>query len=284
MANDGKDEGSFQQEVEETQLAANRPQINSQLRVQAAMNTPTRALSLTEDSNHYLGTSMFSPFAMRQPASVVSSATPHAPSYTVPMSLAEVEQQALVKNALKDFTTTAVSSHRAGKKDIEALAYSSIGIIHDNLGNFKAAISSYQQYLQLSIEIGDVSGQRKALNFLGVDNCLIAQKLLEDNANALDEAARKHLHAAVSYHVRHSEIADEAGKFVAYNNLGVCHDLLTDLVESGKSHQNALRIAITLQSVHGQSVSVGNLGSLALKKQDLVMARTCFDQVASLHQ
>lgn len=261
--------------VEETQLALSRPQISQQLRVQGASGTPARAPDPSDDFNSFLGSTVFFPSAIVNEDAKVD---------LLPHSLSQVEQLAGVKNSMKDFSTMAFSSHRAGKKDMEALAYSSLGIIHDNLGDFHLAINSYQQYLQISVEMGDIAGQLKALNFLGVDHCLLARSSLEEGIESGSEYVSRHLHASASYHSRHLELADDGGKFVAHNNLGICYDLLDNIIESAKHHQNALRIAIQLQSLHGQSVAVGNLGLLAMRKKDLQTARTCFEQHLQLTQ
>lgn len=268
------DEPTLAEGADDTQLAESRPRINSQLRVLAASNTPHRLMG--EEAEELLKNTLFSPTAMRNLATSTNF------TKALPMSLVNVEQQAAVKNSLKDYSTMALSSNRAGKKDIEALAYASMGIIHDNLSNFKLAINSYQQYLSLSTEIGDVLGQRKALNFLGVDHYLQALALINKNGDA--EKIKKHLQASISYHARHLDIADDGGRFVAYNNLGLCHDANSDLIEAAKHHQSALRLAIKMQSLHGQSVSVGNLGLLALKKSDFSTAKTCFEQHMQLTQ
>jgi hypothetical protein len=53
-----------------------------------------------------------------------------------------------------------------------------------------------------------------------------------------------------------------------------------EVVVSAQHHQNALRIAIKMQTMYGQAIAVGNLGALALKKEDIGTSRTCFEQVS----
>lgn len=57
-----------------------------------------------------------------------------------------------------------------------------------------------------------------------------------------------------------------------------------DLVQSGKHHQDALRIAIRMQTLYGQSISVGNLGLVSFKRKDYNTAITCFQQHIQLVQ
>jgi hypothetical protein len=90
------------------------------------------------------------------------------------------------------------------------------------------------------------------------------------------------LRKALEHHERHLSVADQGGKFVAHTNIGLCHGILGDTAASGHHHQEALRIAIKMQTLYGQSISVGNLGLLALSKGDYQTSRTCLEQVKCL--
>jgi tetratricopeptide (TPR) repeat protein len=86
---------------------------------------------------------------------------------------------------------------------------------------------------------------------------------------------------AVTYHSKHLEIGPDAGgRFVANTNLGLCYGMLGDIIKAAHHHQDALRTAIKMQTLYGQSIAVGNLGQLALLKGDFNTARTCFEQVS----
>ncbi|RHY31983.1 hypothetical protein DYB32_002964 [Aphanomyces invadans] len=54
--------------------------------------------------------------------------------------------------------------------------------------------------------------------------------------------------------------------------------------EAAKHHQEALRVAIRLNSAYGQSLAVGNLGLLASRQGDLPTATACMDQHLQLIQ
>lgn len=92
---------------------------------------------------------------------------------------------------------------------------------------------------------------------------------------------------AITYHEQHLNISDSGGQFVAHINLGLCYGVKGDYATAAKHNQSALRIAIRMQTLYGQSISVGNLGMLATLKKDYKTARTCFEQhlqlVQSLH-
>ncbi len=93
------------------------------------------------------------------------------------------------------------------------------------------------------------------------------------------ETNKEWLQQAILYHQRHLDISDQGGKFVANTNLGLCYGILGDFNLSGQHHQEALRTAIKMQTLYGQSISVGNLGLLALSKSDYNTSRMCLEQV-----
>ena len=67
---------------------------------------------------------------------------------------------------------------------------------------------------------------------------------------------------AINYHMKHKEIADVAGKFLAHINLGIIYNAVGEFEKSSINHQFALRYAIQMSSVAGQSVAIGNLGKV----------------------
>jgi len=100
----------------------------------------------------------------------------------------------------------------------------------------------------------------------------------------LTEEQRVYIDAASKYHSKHLESSDDGGKFVANCNLGICAGLLGDYAAAATHHQDALRIAIRMQSFAGQSVAVGNLGLLSIKQSDYATAKACLQQHLQLTQ
>ena len=92
------------------------------------------------------------------------------------------------------------------------------------------------------------------------------------------------LNRAIQYHQTHFDVTDEGGQFVAATNLGLCYGLLGDFGVATAQHQEALRVAIRLQSFSGQSIAVGNLGLLAMRRDNLVTAKACMEQHLQLVQ
>ncbi len=282
-----------------------------------------------------------------------------------------LKYDANLKNLLNDYQLLSVSSKRANKKDVEAMAYASLGVLYDNQEDYYTAINYYQQYLQLCEELQDIIGISSAYNCIGLNYMLLVNPLMEksdilknylfslnerhsmdaihelgetnqltlspsklksatnpnnnnnaslglsiNTANTLtstmnsqlsrlkenkDENSNKsnnsidanqekyrlmvkRIHKAIQAHQKHLDICpDLGGKFIANINLGICYHWMNHLQQSAFHFQDALRIAIKMQTLFGQSIAVGNLGLLALYKKDYHTSRTCFEQVCWIY-
>jgi tetratricopeptide (TPR) repeat protein len=279
-------------ETMSTQLADSRPQFDVALRVAIPINAPARSLKLSRDA--LIRNNAFSP------ASYVVTRQLMAASNTGELGNMEriltsnetaalnLDSDSSVKTLIKDYTMVAASSRRAGKKDVEASAYVSLGVIYDNQGKLHEGIEYYLKYLSICEEINDDLGCACACNCLGVNYMLLASPATDVSILAgikKNPAGFENLNKANFYHAKHLEIGpDGGGHFVAHSNLGLCHGMRGDIVQSAQHHQDALRIAIKMQTLYGQAIAVGNLGALALQKEDLATSRTCFEQHLQLVQ
>ena len=72
--------------------------------------------------------------------------------------------------------------------------------------------------------IGDVHGEALAYNCVGVDY----MKLGEIDPIFFNDA--------IQYHMKHKEIADVAGKFLAHINLGIIYNMVGDYEKSSINH------------------------------------------------
>jgi len=140
------------------------------------------------------------------------------------MSYTDSYNRIAASKRLKDYDILAFACKRAGKSRDEGRAYYSTGVLYDNLGKFKEAISQYQKFLQVCRAIGDVHGEALAYNCIGVD----FMKLGAVDANNFNEA--------ITYHMKHKEIADVAGKFLAHINLGIIYNAMGDFEKSSINH------------------------------------------------
>lgn len=286
------EEKSLQDNVDgaPTQLADMRPQIDQPLRVVIPTNAPERVSKTSQDA--FIQSNAFSPAALSQTKKNLPellSGTAGNGDNKNSNNRGEKEN-AKANTAISDFTVLAFSSKRSGKKDLEAMAYVSLGVIHDNQGDLLKAIANYKMYAELCEETGDTGGFACALNCLGVDYMLLANPpsdagFVQDSTKERSAEAIEYLKQAIACHTKHQEIGPDAGgRFVAGTNLGLCLGMIGDIGSSAKCHQDSLRIAIKMQTLYGQSISVGNLGKLALIKNDMTTARTCFEQYLQLVQ
>lgn len=76
---------------------------------------------------------------------------------------------------------------------------------------------------------------------------------------------------AIEFHNKHKEIADVAGKFLAHINLGIIYNNVGDHEKATINHHFALRYAVQMSSVAGQSVAIGNLGKVGGKNMQTTM-------------
>ena len=283
--------------VTSTQLSDMRPQIDQPLRVSIPTNAPERITKAPIDAFIQMNTfsaAAFSNMKKKLPDVLTGKVKKNEESGAKASKGGPTgsggASEAGSKTAISDFKTLAFSSKRNGKKDLEAIAYVSLGVIYDNQKEYLKAIDNYKLYADLCEETGDMPGLACALNCLGVDYMLLAVPpsdvgFVGDKVVERSEEAVEYLNLATACHSKHKEIGPDAGgKFVAGTNLGLCLGMLGDVSNSAKHHQDSLRTAIKMQTLYGQSIAVGNLGNLALLKSDLVTARTCFEQYLQLVQ
>lgn len=166
------------------------------------------------------------------------------------MSYADQYNMIAAKKRLKDYDILAFACKRAGKSRDEGRAYYSTGVLYDNLGKYRQAVDQYKKFLQVCKAIGDVHGEALAYNCIGVDYM------------KMGESDPVYYKDAIEFHTKHKEIADVAGKFLAHINMGIIYNAQGDYEKSSINHQFALRYAIQMSSVAGQSVAIGNLGKV----------------------
>lgn len=264
--------------VPTSQLADEFPQIDTPLRIQPPeyMKAPERVHPDSKDT--LLRRLAFSPASYSNRFSQGSARG--AISGKEGAHLAPAGQdQAVFRNAVADYSMLAFSSQRAGKLDMEGQSYLAIAISNDNVEQFQQAIDSYSKYLLVARKTGETVGEALARNCIGVDFLHLASKVSPDSPEftRLVERARDE-------HLAHLNIADEGGAFVANTNLGLCFALLEDMDAATKHHQEALKVAIKLQSFSGQGIAVGNLGLLAVKQREYATAQACLEQHLQLVQ
>lgn len=129
-----------------TQLADSRPKIDTPLRVQIplSINAPCRVDSVPNDNR--IKQTAFSPAAFKN-AGTIKPLISMGPNTKIPplvptegSAIVNMDHDAQLKTAIRDYSVLAFSSKRAGKRDVEAAAYVSLAVIHDNQSNYAAVI------------------------------------------------------------------------------------------------------------------------------------------------
>jgi tetratricopeptide (TPR) repeat protein len=172
---------------------------------------------------------------------------------------------------VQDLELLALACRRASKRKEEGRAQFSLGVMWDNLGQYQKAIESYSQFLRVCTECEDAQGCGLAYHCIGVDYQLLAGGAVGGGSGLPDsldrckssenrETKAEMLRKAISFHNTHREGADSVGKFVAHLNNGLAYALLGEKEHSTVSHQYALRYALELHSLEGQSLAIGSLG------------------------
>ncbi|MEP0859549.1 CHAT domain-containing tetratricopeptide repeat protein [Trichocoleus sp. DQ-U1] len=133
------------------------------------------------------------------------------------------------------------------------------GIHQYQIGQFEAALQSWQQALIIYREIKDREGEGAALGNLGV-----AYDSLGDYAKAI-EYQQQHLAIA-------REIKDRQGEGKALGNLGVAYDSLGDYAKAIEYQQQHLAIAREIKDRQSEGAALGNLGVAYLNLGDYAKA------------
>jgi len=188
---------------------------------------------------------------------------------------------------LQDLELLTFACRRATKLREEGRAHFSMGVLRDNLGQHQKAIESYNQFLRVCKECNDGQGTALSYHCIGVGHQLLgsgiatgspevtaavttdaneAAKQPSEEAPPVDKQPAKPgsirpelLRKAIFYHNRHRESSDAVGKFVAHLNMGLAYALLGEKEASTVNHQYALRYALQLHSLEGQSLAIGSL-------------------------
>jgi len=174
--------------------------------------------------------------------------TPGRQPDKVPLS---PEGRTVTIRRLQDLDLLTFACRRANKVREEGRAHFSCGVLYDNLGQYEKAIKSYANFLKVCKECHDLQGCALAYHCLGVDYEIIGSGNPEKK-----ESLRK----ALYFHNKHRESSDSVGKFVAHLNMGIAYAELGEREASTVNHQYALRYALQLHSLEGQSLAIGNLG------------------------
>ena len=177
---------------------------------------------------------------------------------------------------LGDIQGQAAASNYIGVNYMYLTCGANEGMLHasfvneaDSAKNMSSAIDYHERHLRLA----DMGGNL----FI---SCCSHRSL---NANACLYTFCRPIRSSdqFRYLLRYSEKRNSGDFLLSTNELNFVYNR-HKTYQSAKCHQDALRLAIKMQSVRGQAISVGNLGMLALLKADSSTAITCFEQVSAI--
>ena len=137
---------------------------------------------------------------------------------------------------------------------------------------FFLAILSNPRFLRVCKECNDSQGAALGYHCIAVDYQLQGSGVTKEAEDKQKSGATEILGSpsektikpellrkAIYYHNRHRENADSIGKFVAHLNMGLAYAQLGEREASTVNHQYALRYALQLHSLEGQSLAIGSL-------------------------
>mmetsp|Transcript_75142 Transcript_75142/g.163932 ORF Transcript_75142/g.163932 Transcript_75142/m.163932 type:complete len:472 (+) Transcript_75142:39-1454(+) len=176
---------------------------------------------------------------------------------------------------IQDLQLLVFACRRAKKQREEGRAHFGLGVLRDNLGLYQKAINSYGDFLKICQECSDTQGSALAYHCIAVDYQLMGGGItsaseasdgvgqVKPNPNDQGPAGPvvkpDLLRKAITYHNKHRECADSVGKFVAHLNMGLAYAKLGEKESAVVNHQYALRYALQLRSLEGQSLAIGSL-------------------------
>lgn len=186
--------------------------------------------------------------------------------------IAQEERTAAIRK-IQDLELLTFACQRASKVREEGRAHFSLGVLRDNMGQYRKAIECYNSFLRICKECNDSQGCALAYHCIAVDHQLLGGGLpnLQQDASVAAvsrgaEGAEESktvqpdmLRKAIFFHNKHRENSDAVGKFVAHLNMGLAYALLGEKEASTVNHQYSLRYALQLHSLEGQSLAIGSL-------------------------
>jgi tetratricopeptide (TPR) repeat protein len=183
---------------------------------------------------------------------------------------ASPEERTTTIRRIQDLELLTFACRRASKVREEGRAHFSLGVFRDNLAQYEKAIECYNQFLRVCKECNDGQGCALAYHCIAVDYQILGGGLIADTSSAaagreavgITESKIKPdiLKKAIFFHNKHRENSDSVGKFVAHLNMGLAYAQLGERESSTVNHQYALRYALQLHSLEGQSLAIGSLG------------------------
>lgn len=179
------------------------------------------------------------------------------------------EEKTQAIRRVQDLELLTFACRRACKTREEGRAQFSMGVLRDNLGQYSKSLESYNHFLRICKDCNDGQGCALAYHCMAVDYQLMATGVspivaaatssTEGGSPKKGPVRTEQMRKAIYYHNKHRENSDAVGKFVAHLNMGLAYSELGEKEASTVNHQYALRYALQLHSLEGQTLAIGSL-------------------------
>ena len=157
-------------------------------------------------------------------------------------------QHSQFRQALQSWQQCLDLYREIGDRRGEGRALGNLGVAYSDLGQVQRAIDYNQQHLAIAREIGDRPGEGRALGNLGVAYSDLGQ-----------------VQRAIDYHQQHlaiaREIGDRPGEGSALGNLGNAYHNLGQVQRAIEYYEQDLAIAREIGDRRGEGGTLGNLGN-----------------------
>eukprot|EP01029_Cantina_marsupialis_P026360 TRINITY_DN7064_c0_g1_i1.p1 TRINITY_DN7064_c0_g1~~TRINITY_DN7064_c0_g1_i1.p1 ORF type:complete len:444 (+),score=123.95 TRINITY_DN7064_c0_g1_i1:119-1450(+) len=153
-------------------------------------------------------------------------------------------------NDIKDYKMLASVSKRKGDFVKEGIALFCIGVLFDNIRNFKKASQFYEQFAEAAEKTNDHESMALAFNCLAIS--------LQSN---------NELKKAVYFHKKHRQVAGAKGKIIALCNEGLVHRAMEDLAKAETYHRRAVELSIKHADPGAEALASGMLGMDLLQNE-----------------
>lgn len=206
---------------------------------------------------------------MLQPQRIELPGYLNTPNRRPDSELPSPEERTHTIRRIQDLELLTFACRRAAKVREEGRAHFSLGVLRDNICQYQKAIESYNQFLRICKDCKDSQGCALSYHCIAVDYQLIGcgrgvgsgENSASRSKGGGDETIVKPelMRNSIHYHNLHRENSDAVGKFVAHLNMGLAYARLGEKEASTVNHQYALRYALQLHSLEGQSLAIGSL-------------------------
>ena len=149
-------------------------------------------------------------------------------------------------------------------------AHTSLGNLHQGLGDSQGAVGEYLECVRLAEKTGDKL--QLGWNHGNLGNAYVA---LQQRDRALH-----HLQISLELALQYEPTPSSIGR--AYNNLGTAYQALSELDRAEEYYKNALDQAVYGKDTSGQARALGNLGNISMLRKDYDNAYQYFTETLGL--